>query len=114
MTRRQPSGSKRPCRKPAKNSRAKQRPTQTRDRPVAAKLLEHAVLVTTPPTAPARPEPPRVRRAGAWSLPEVRWAAGATALFAVGLVVGTRAGKNIVYALYDNHVAQLLDQAVYH
>jgi DNA-binding transcriptional ArsR family regulator len=32
----------------------------------------------------------------------------------LGLVAGTRAGKNIVYALYDNHVAQLLDQAVYH
>jgi len=32
----------------------------------------------------------------------------------LGLVAGTRSGKNIVYALYDNHVAQLLDQAVYH
>jgi len=29
-------------------------------------------------------------------------------------VTGTRSGKNIVYALYDNHVAALLDQAVYH
>jgi ArsR family transcriptional regulator, nickel/cobalt-responsive transcriptional repressor len=32
----------------------------------------------------------------------------------LGLVTGTRSGKNIVYALYDNHVAALLDQAVYH
>ena len=32
----------------------------------------------------------------------------------LGLVTGTRSGKNIVYALYDNHVAELLDQAVYH
>jgi DNA-binding transcriptional ArsR family regulator len=32
----------------------------------------------------------------------------------LGLVTGTRAGKSIVYALYDNHVAALLDQAVYH
>lgn len=32
----------------------------------------------------------------------------------LGLVAGTRAGKSIVYALYDNHVAALLDQAVYH
>jgi DNA-binding transcriptional ArsR family regulator len=32
----------------------------------------------------------------------------------LGLVTGTRAGKNIVYALYDHHVAALLDQAVYH
>jgi ArsR family transcriptional regulator, nickel/cobalt-responsive transcriptional repressor len=32
----------------------------------------------------------------------------------MGLVTGTRSGKNIVYALYDNHVAALLDQAVHH
>ena len=32
----------------------------------------------------------------------------------LGLVTGSRSGKNIVYALYDNHVAALLDQAVYH
>jgi DNA-binding transcriptional ArsR family regulator len=30
------------------------------------------------------------------------------------LVTGTRAGRSIVYSLYDNHVAELLDQAVYH
>lgn len=32
----------------------------------------------------------------------------------LGLVTGTRAGRSIVYSLYDTHVAQLLDQAVYH
>jgi DNA-binding transcriptional ArsR family regulator len=32
----------------------------------------------------------------------------------LGLVTGTRSGKNIVYSLYDEHVAMLLDQAVYH
>ncbi|MEV7184565.1 metalloregulator ArsR/SmtB family transcription factor [Kitasatospora sp. NPDC093102] len=32
----------------------------------------------------------------------------------LGLVVGTRQGRSVVYALYDNHVAELLDQAVYH
>lgn len=32
----------------------------------------------------------------------------------LGLVAGTRTGRNIVYSLYDNHVAQLLDEAVYH
>src|SRR5580698_6597133 len=32
----------------------------------------------------------------------------------LGLVTGTRSGKNIVYALYDNHVAALHEQAVYH
>jgi ArsR family transcriptional regulator, nickel/cobalt-responsive transcriptional repressor len=32
----------------------------------------------------------------------------------LGLVEGVRHGRTIVYSLYDNHVAQLLDQAVYH
>jgi DNA-binding transcriptional ArsR family regulator len=32
----------------------------------------------------------------------------------LGLVDGERQGRTIVYSLYDNHVAQLLDQAVYH
>jgi DNA-binding transcriptional ArsR family regulator len=32
----------------------------------------------------------------------------------LGLVTGTRAGRSIVYSLYDNHVAQLLDEAIYH
>ncbi|MBM7368900.1 ArsR/SmtB family transcription factor [Gordonia hydrophobica] len=32
----------------------------------------------------------------------------------LGLVVGTREGRSIVYRLYDVHVAQLLDEAVYH
>lgn len=35
-------------------------------------------------------------------------------LRALGLVTGTRAGRRIVYGLYDNHVAQLLDEAIYH
>jgi DNA-binding transcriptional ArsR family regulator len=32
----------------------------------------------------------------------------------LGLVTGARSGKSIVYRLYDDHVAMLLDQAVYH
>jgi DNA-binding transcriptional ArsR family regulator len=32
----------------------------------------------------------------------------------LGLVTGTRQGKTTVYALYDDHVARLLDEAVYH
>ncbi len=32
----------------------------------------------------------------------------------LGLVEGTRHGKTTVYALYDDHVARLLDEAVYH
>ena len=35
-------------------------------------------------------------------------------LRALGLVTGTRQGRSIVYSLYDNHVAMLLDEAVYH
>ncbi len=32
----------------------------------------------------------------------------------LGLVDGVRQGRKIVYSLYDNHVAELLDQAIYH
>src|ERR671919_1548946 len=32
----------------------------------------------------------------------------------LGLVDGVRNGRSIVYSLYDNHVAQLLDEAVFH
>ena len=32
----------------------------------------------------------------------------------MGLVRTTRTGRNVTYALYDNHVAMLLDEAVYH
>ena len=32
----------------------------------------------------------------------------------LGLVVGDRHGRIITYRLYDTHVAQLLDEAVYH
>jgi ArsR family transcriptional regulator, nickel/cobalt-responsive transcriptional repressor len=32
----------------------------------------------------------------------------------LGLVEGERQGRSIHYALYDNHVAELLDQAIFH
>ncbi|KIZ16407.1 hypothetical protein SNA_20400 [Streptomyces natalensis ATCC 27448] len=32
----------------------------------------------------------------------------------LGLVTGTRQGRSVVYALHDNHVAALLDQALHH
>jgi DNA-binding transcriptional ArsR family regulator len=35
-------------------------------------------------------------------------------LRALGLVTGMRKGRTVVYSLYDNHVAMLLDEAVYH
>jgi DNA-binding transcriptional ArsR family regulator len=32
----------------------------------------------------------------------------------LGLVTGTRQGRSVLYALYDDHVAALLDQTLYH
>ena len=32
----------------------------------------------------------------------------------LGLVTGQRTGRTVMYALFDNHVAMLLDEAVYH
>lgn len=32
----------------------------------------------------------------------------------LGLVIGERAGRQVIYALYDDHVAALLDEAVFH
>ncbi|HUY51322.1 MAG TPA: metalloregulator ArsR/SmtB family transcription factor [Streptosporangiaceae bacterium] len=32
----------------------------------------------------------------------------------LGLVTGRRTGRTVVYELFDNHVAMLLDEAVYH
>jgi hypothetical protein len=32
----------------------------------------------------------------------------------LGLVVGQRTGRQVIYALHDNHVAALLNEAVFH
>jgi DNA-binding transcriptional ArsR family regulator len=32
----------------------------------------------------------------------------------LGLVIGERRGRQVIYALHDSHVADLLDQAVFH
>ena len=32
----------------------------------------------------------------------------------LGLVEGDRQGRNIVYSLHDQHVAELIEQAIYH
>ncbi|MEU8936388.1 metalloregulator ArsR/SmtB family transcription factor [Streptomyces sp. NPDC048409] len=32
----------------------------------------------------------------------------------LGLVIGERRGRSVIYALYDNHVAELLEHALYH
>ncbi len=36
------------------------------------------------------------------------------ALRHLGFVVGERHGKRVIYGLHDSHVAELLDQAVFH
>ena len=35
-------------------------------------------------------------------------------LRAMGLVTGAQSGRSVIYDLYENHVAMLLDDAVYH
>jgi DNA-binding transcriptional ArsR family regulator len=32
----------------------------------------------------------------------------------LGLVVGERRGKQVIYGLHDSHVAELIDQAIFH
>ena len=32
----------------------------------------------------------------------------------LGLVIGERAGQRVIYALHDDHVAALLDEAIFH
>ena len=32
----------------------------------------------------------------------------------LGIVIGQRAGKRVIYALHDDHVAALLDEAIFH
>jgi DNA-binding transcriptional ArsR family regulator len=32
----------------------------------------------------------------------------------LGLVIGERRGRSVIYALHDSHVADLLDQAIFH
>lgn len=32
----------------------------------------------------------------------------------LGLVIGERSGRSVVYGLHDSHVADLLDQAIFH
>jgi heavy metal translocating P-type ATPase len=59
--------------------------------------LSVSMLETTgATTTPAAPAGPAARRAGLRSLPEVRWAALATALFAAGLAVHLAAGPSAV------------------
>ena len=90
--------------------------------------LEAESAATVAATLQALATPSRLRmltrlRHGAWSVGALVEAVGMEQsavshqlrlLRAMGLVTGTRQGRNVVYSLYDNHVAMLLDEAVYH
>lgn len=100
--------------------------------------LEHAVSSSTPVTATdarrvarfmsALATPSRVRilgrlRAGPCPVGELALAVGMEqpavshqlrVLRDLGLVVGNRDGRHVIYGLYDSHVATLLDEALRH
>jgi len=62
-------------------------------------------------------------RAGPWSVGELAREVGMSqpavsqqlrVLRHLGLVIGERRGRHVVYELHDDHVAALVDEAVYH
>jgi len=62
-------------------------------------------------------------RAGPWSVGELAREVGMSqpavsqqlrVLRHLGLVIGERRGRHVVYDLHDDHVAALVDEAVYH
>lgn len=57
------------------------------------------------------PAPGRYPAGGTWSSPRSHQL---RLLRNLDLVDGQRHGRTIVYSLYDNHVAELIDQAIYH
>jgi ArsR family transcriptional regulator, nickel/cobalt-responsive transcriptional repressor len=97
-----------------------------RDRPVARLDAEAAAHVATTLQALATPSRLLILtelRQGPRPVTELATAVGMEQsavshqlrlLRNLGLVTGIRSGRTIVYSLYDNHVAQLLDEAVYH
>jgi DNA-binding transcriptional ArsR family regulator len=91
-------------------------------------LVDGATAAQVAETMQALATPSRVRilgrlREGACSVNELAQAVGMESsavshqlrlLRHLGLVVGERRGRRVVYALHDSHVADLLDQAVFH
>lgn len=91
-------------------------------------VVDGATAAQVAETMQALATPSRVRilarlREGACSVNELAQAVGMgpsavshqlRLLRHLGLVVGERRGRRIVYALHDSHVADLLDQAVFH
>jgi ArsR family transcriptional regulator, nickel/cobalt-responsive transcriptional repressor len=90
--------------------------------------LDAATAQQVAETMQALAAPSRVRilgrlRDGSCSVNELAQAVGMEAsavshqlrlLRHLGLVIGERRGRQVVYALHDSHVADLLDQAVFH
>ena len=60
------------------------------------------------------PAAQRFEHGGAWWLAVPHDVDTVRLLRNLGLVHGSRRGKTTVYSLYDDHVARLLDEAVYH
>ena len=99
---------------------------QSNERPVAS--LDAASAESVASTLQALATPSRLLiltelRQGARPVPELAESIGMAQsaishqlrlLRTLGLVTGTRQGRSIIYSLYDSHVAQLLDEAVYH
>jgi DNA-binding transcriptional ArsR family regulator len=97
-------------------------------RPSSADHLEIDFARSVADTMQALATPSRVRilgrlRGGAASVNELATAVGMEAsavshqlrlLRHLGFVVGRREGRHVVYDLYDDHVAHLLDEAVSH
>ncbi|WP_171133997.1 metalloregulator ArsR/SmtB family transcription factor [Streptomyces sp. Z423-1] len=95
---------------------------------IAAAHLDESTAVSVAATLQALATPSRLLiltalRQSAYSVTELATAVGMEQsavshqlrlLRALGLVTGRRDGRRIVYRLYDDHVAQLLDQAVHH
>ena len=90
--------------------------------------LDAATAAQVAETMQALAAPSRVRilgrlRDGSCSVNELAQAVGMESsavshqlrlLRHLGLVVGERRGRQVVYGLHDSHVADLLDQAVFH
>lgn len=95
---------------------------------IAAAHLDESTAVSVAATLQALATPSRLLiltalRRSASSVTELATAVGMEQsavshqlrlLRTLGLVTGRRDGHRIVYRLYDDHVAQLLDQAVHH
>ena len=97
-----------------------------RDRPVARLDAESAATVASALQALATPSRLLILselRQGPRPVTELAEAVGMEQsavshqlrlLRTLGLVAGMRQGRSVIYSLYDDHVAQLLDEAVYH